>query len=297
MNSKEHIGSFYAILSGFLYGFLGYFGMSVIHSGMSPSTMLFWRFLISSVVMLIVIFPTLKRISDSKYDLLITFLGGAGFYSLSTLLYFIAAGYIGSGLAMVIFFTYPVILMVINYFLFRQTIPAPYYLAIIMILVGMTLLVDWHEMRMDLIGIAFGLVSAFFYAGYLALSKQIQASPNMSAFMLSSGCSVAFLLFSLFQGSFIIPTQYSVWANLIGVGIISTAVPILLLLYSLKLISSDKAAILSVLEPVFVVIFGFILLGETLYLKHVIGITIVLSGALLTLFSHKIKIPRIQAAQ
>lgn len=31
MNSQEQRGSFYAILSGFLYGFIGYFGISAIH--------------------------------------------------------------------------------------------------------------------------------------------------------------------------------------------------------------------------------------------------------------------------
>ncbi|HGF0879602.1 TPA: EamA/RhaT family transporter, partial [Legionella pneumophila] len=47
MNSQEQRGSFYAILSGFLYGFIGYFGISAIHGDLSASNMLFWRFLIS----------------------------------------------------------------------------------------------------------------------------------------------------------------------------------------------------------------------------------------------------------
>ena len=60
------------------------------------------------------------------------------------------------------------------------------------------------------------------------------------------------------------------------------------MLYSLKYISSERASILSVLEPVFVVIFGVILLGETLHPWHAVGVVFVLLGAMITLFSHKI---------
>ncbi|BCA94795.1 hypothetical protein TUM19329_11560 [Legionella antarctica] len=54
--------------------------------------------------------------------------------------------------------------------------------------------------------------------------------------------------------------------------------------------SSEKASILSVLEPVFVVVFGVLLLGETLKPWHALGVVFVLAGALITLFGHKINL-------
>jgi drug/metabolite transporter (DMT)-like permease len=58
----------------------------------------------------------------------------------------------------------------------------------------------------------------------------------------------------------------------------------LLLLKALKYIDAEKAATLSVLEPVFVLIFGIILLDEKITFIQTIGTIIVLLGALMVLF-------------
>lgn len=296
MFSAEQRGSSYAICSGLLYGLLGYFGMSLINAGLSASNMLFWRFFISSLVMLVILLPMIKQVRDTWHDVYKAFIGGAVFYSLSTIFYFIAAGYVGTGLAMVIFFTYPAIIMVINYFIYKQSIPTASYLAITIIMIGMSLFVDWDEMKMDLIGVGLGCASAFFYACYMVFSKHNKASPNISTLMVTLGSAATFLVFSLLNHTLAIPSGLPVWGNLVGIAIISTAVPILLLLHSLKYINTDKAAILSVLEPVFVVIFGVLLLGEQLKFSHMLGVVIVLSGALLSLFSYKIKFTKIQSS-
>ncbi len=287
MKSLEHRGSIYAILSGLLYGFIGYFGMSAINSGMSASTMLFWRFLISSLAILLVIIPNVNRLSDSPKQIRVAFMSGFIYYASSTLLYFLACNYISSGLAMVIFFTYPVMIMLLNYFFYGQSIPATYYLATLIILFGMVLLVDVNEMAFDMSGILLGLVSAFFYACYLIVSKRNIISPNMSTLMVCLGCMTGCFLVSCFNHTLVFPKNLNLWINLAGIGLVATVIPILFMLHSLKYISSEKASLLSVLEPVFVVIWGVLLLGETVKPLHALGMVFILSGAVITLFSHK----------
>jgi drug/metabolite transporter (DMT)-like permease len=104
------------------------------------------------------------------------------------------------------------------------------------------------------------------------------------------GCMVTSLIVSLISHTFVFPSSSTVWLHLFGIAIVATVIPILLMLYSLKYISSEKASILSVLEPVFVVIFGILLLGESLRFLSAIGIILILAGALITLFSHKIRL-------
>ncbi|HHF7366354.1 TPA: DMT family transporter [Legionella bozemanae] len=294
MINQEYRGSIYAILSGFLYGFIGYFGLSAMNGNLSASTMLFWRFLISSMIILIIMLPKIKKNNDSYKNMFLAFLTGAFFYGISTWLYFLASNYIGSGLAMVIFFTYPVLIMLLNYFFYGQSIPQVYYFAILVILMGMTLMVDLDALSFNLWGILLGIASAFFYACYIIGSKRNELSPNMSTFMVCLGCMVTSLFVSLLNHSFAIPSSMDVWYHLFGISIIATVAPIILLLYSLKYISSEKASILSVLEPVFVVIFGVLLLGEELDFWGAVGIVFVLTGALLTLFSHKITIGQLK---
>lgn len=281
-------GSLYAILSGFLYGFIGYFGMSAIHDNLSISTMLFWRFFIASIVMLLIILPDVKQINCSFKEFKSAFINGALYYALSTLLYFWASHYIGSGMAMVIFFTYPVLIMLINYFVYGQKIVPVYYLAAAIIFIGMICLVDVNQLAFDLSGIAIGLVSAFFYACYMISSKRTTVSPNLSTLVICFGCMFTCLTVALYDNTFTLPLSIHLWTNLLGISIVSTVVPILLMLYSLKSISSERASILSVLEPVFVVIFGALLLGEHLDVVNGAGVCLILIGAMLTLFSHKI---------
>lgn len=290
MNSLEKRGSIYAILSGFLYGFIGYFGLSAIHGDLSASTMLFWRFLISSMLIFIIILPQIKTVKREYKPMLIAFLAGVFFYGLSTLLYFYASLYIGSGLSMVIFFTYPVLIMLLNYFFYGQAIPKVYYLAILVILLGMLLLIDMNEIGFDLVGIALGIASSFFYACYIISSKKNVMSPNVSTLMVCLGCMTTSFIVSYLDNSLALPQSIDTWLNLLGIGVVATVIPILLMLHSLKYISSERASILSVLEPVFVVIFGVVLLGETLKPWHALGVVFVLIGALITLFSHKINL-------
>lgn len=288
MLSKHSRGSFYAILSGFLYGFVGYFGVSVIHASISVTNMLFWRFLIASLLISIIILFQRKHVKDSLKNMGTAFINGAIFYGLSTMLYFYACPYIGSGLAMVIFFTYPAMVMLLNHFLYGYRIPGIYYFAILTIIIGMAFFVDPNEMQFDLLGIVFSIVSAVFYAGYIVSSKKMSTvSPTVSTLMVCLGCMSTSLIVALLDHSFTIPTTLPVWLNLLGIGIVATTAPILLLLYSLNYISSEKTSILSVLEPVFVLIFGVILLDEPMKLRYILGTIIVLSAAILTLCSQQ----------
>ena len=296
MMSSEQKGSLYAILSGFLYGFIGYFGLSAINGNLSASTMLFWRFLIASILIFILLLPKIKNFKNvARRPLLIAFLSGACYYGISTLLYFYASLYIGSGLSMVIFFTYPLVIMLLNYFFYGQLIPRIYYAATFIILLGMLLLIDMNEVGFDLLGIFLGLASAFFYACYIMSSKKNVIPPDLSTLMVCLGCMATSFIVALLDHSLALPDSWGTWFNLLGIGVIATVIPILLMLHSLNYISSEKASILSVLEPVFVLILGVLLLGETLQPWHAIGVVLVLFGALLTLFSHRIKLERIKA--
>ncbi len=281
--TPENKGALYAITSGLFFGLVGYYGMSIINANLSVSTMLFWRFLVASMVIGIVLVVQRKKIACNGSELLKVFFYGAALYSLSTMIYFTASKSIGTGLGMVIFFTFPAMIMIINWILYRTKIPKSYYAALALILVGMVLLVDISEFKFDIIGICLGLVSAFFYACYGIASKKSRLDPLLSTLMVSLGCMATSITIALFTQSFTIPTSFNVWVNIVGMGIICSAVPILFFLESLKYISTAKASLLSVLEPVFVVIFGVLLLGESMSILQIAGTVTILAGAMITL--------------
>jgi drug/metabolite transporter (DMT)-like permease len=286
--SDEQRGSLYAVISGLCYGFLGYFGVNLMNADLSVTNMLFWRFFLAALFMLPIVVLQYKNIFSSfKENLKIVFYGMA-FYSTSAIAYFIGSNYIGTGLTMVVFFIYPAIVMLFNCILYNAKISKMYYLAFSMIIIGVVFLADLQELELDFLGIGFGILSALCYACYVVGSKRSNVSPVMSTFMVSIGCMVTCLIFSCLECSFFVPTYSNNWINIVGMALFCTALPILLLLEGLKYISSEKASMISVLEPVFVVIFGIILLGETVSNMQIVGTITVLSGALTALFSKNV---------
>ncbi len=277
--SPEKKGTLLAVASGLLYGLLGYFGMKILNSGLSVYNLSFWRFVIASLFMACVFFAgRAKGISLRQH--LEAMLVGSIFYTIPGVLFFIASKLIGTGQAMVIFFVYPAFVMVINWLVNKQPIKRSYCWSFLVILVGLVLLVDLSELSFDLMGISLSLLSALSYAIYLFLSKKATIPAINSTFMVSLGCAAMAFCLGLIDNSLTLPTETMQWVNILGIGIVCSAVPILLLLEAMKHIPSDKASLLSVLEPVFTVIFGVILLGEVMNLNNVIGIILILVGAM-----------------
>ncbi len=284
--SQENRGTLYAVASGLCYGFIGYFGINIMDAGLSVYNTMFWRFFGASLFMLIVLVQSGKPFSSKQEMLKLMVIGGM-IYSLGSTAYFIAGRSIGTGLSMVIFFIYPAIVMFLNWVFFKTSISMTYYLAIILIVLGVVMLSDGNSFALDMAGIGFALLSAIFYAFYIIMGKRSSTPPILSTFVISVGCTITSFVCAQLDGSFFVPMDMSIWIDIVGLGIICTAVPILLLLESLNYISSEKASILSVLEPVFVTIFGVLLLDEIISTKQSIGIIVLLSGASVTLLKRK----------
>ncbi len=283
---QKRKGKFYAIISGLMYSLLGYFGVSIIKEGYSVENMSFWRFFIAAVFIFIIMLPKWRQIQTvNNVDVIKMLIVGAIFYGGCSMLYFVAAEYIGTGLAIVIFFTFPAFVLLINKFLYDIRITKNYIAAVGLIMIGLILLIDLKEAKADLFGIILSILTGILYAGYVVGGKQIKMPPLTSTFLACTGCFISALIFSINDGSFKIPTGISVWINILGISIISTAIPMLLLLEALRYISATKGAILSVLEPVFMVFVGVVFLQEKITFLQGLGVCVILSGSLITLIS------------
>jgi len=281
-STKDTKGSLYAILSGFLYGFIGYFGISALNDNLSITTMLFWRFAISTLVIGILLFYKGQKIQINVKETIKAFIYGALFYGGSSITYFMASDYIGTGLSMVIVFTYPVFVLLSNAIFDKHKITKLYYISVSIIMIGIVLLVNNEDMHFDFYGAFLAFVCAMTYAAYVISSKKQMTNmdPLSSSFVVSLSNAVVFFIITKIDNTFMIPTNMGAWINVTGVGLICTALPILFLLEAMKYITSDKASLLSVLEPVCVVVIGVYLLGETLSLSQIIGIILILGAAI-----------------
>jgi drug/metabolite transporter (DMT)-like permease len=285
VQTHRKTGAIYVALSGLFFGFIGYFGVSIVHANISVNTMLFWRFLVASVFMCVILLPQFRALHAQPRDLIKSLVYGVFFYGPSSTLYFMAANSIGSGLAMVLFYTFPAMVLLMDFVITKHAINPSYYVAVGIIIMGMTCLTFGDTAQFNLKGVGYSILSAFLFALYMIFSKSSTASAQVDTLTVCLGSTLSALMMALLEHRFVIPNQMDIWINIIAIGTVCTSVPILLLLKGLKNISALQASILSVLEPVFVIFFGVMLLGESITALEYVGVATLLSGALLALVS------------
>lgn len=277
---KEIRGIIYAALSGIFYGSLGYYGFSLVSEHFTISDMLFWRFFLASIFLLPLLFfkDTWRSASLSKMFLL--FILGTAVYGVGAWCFFIAAKSIGTGLAMVIFFSFPLFVVLFDWFFHRQPVGFITFASIGIILMGLILLADHGSGTLTLSGFVLAILSGLGYAIYVMVGKKVEVSPLLSTFLLCTGSTVLFMFMAFYErGALSIPLPTD-WFSAGMLGVVCTLLPILLLLKAMQTISVTKASILGVLEPIATVIIGIIFLEETITNQQWLGIAIVLAGAL-----------------
>lgn len=289
MTQQQLRGTCLVALSGTLYGMMSYFGMQVMQDNLSVETMLFWRFLTGMVCMLIPVYlkkPTQVISTCSLTHWLKVILFGAISYSACSGFYFLAAKQIGTGLAMVLFFAYPVFVVLFAWILTSWHFNKHTLYALIAVILGLILLKGNGNHAINLAGLCLGIVAALSYAIYVYGSQHTVkvADSRLLTLFICLGNSIIFYMVAKITGTFVWPTSWHTWINILILGLLGTALPIQLLLDGLKYISPIKASILSVLEPVMTVLIGLILLHETISTLQALGVLIVLAGAIFIQF-------------
>jgi drug/metabolite transporter (DMT)-like permease len=295
MNNHHWRASSLVILSAILYGFMGYLGTHIVDNHISMDAMLFWRFLIAGCWML----PFLLGTHTGRQKLFhlhkrtviwILTLGALG-YAGSSGFYFASSQYIGTGLGMVIFFSYPAMIALASWFFYGSKLTLTIILTLITMLWGLYLLHDASHQQINVLGIVFGLLSAASYAFYLIGSKHSLAGKldaTVATLLVCIGCAFLFLILTLVKHHFAYPPSWQTWGYCLVLGVIATALPIQLMLEGLKHISAMRAGIISVLEPLVTVFLGVWLLHEAISIAQMFGTIVILASAVLIQFKKEL---------
>src|ERR1700722_2099098 len=171
---KSIQASLFVAASGILYGFLGFMGTTIIRENISISSMLFWGFFIAGVWMLLFVIRkhSTHRVFDyiDKRVFLFMFVLGAIGYAGSSGFYFIASQYTGTGLAMVIFFSYPIMIALSSWLVHKKQLNLGVMLSLAAMIIGLILLQDTSSPHFSIIGILFSIMAAACYTFYVMVS-------------------------------------------------------------------------------------------------------------------------------
>jgi drug/metabolite transporter (DMT)-like permease len=281
-----------------LWGINGSFAKAALSSGLSSLRLTEVRSTGAALILVAALAltrPRSLRITRAELPFLLLF--GVVGLAFVQLLYFVAIHRLEIGVALLIQYVAPVLIALYARLVLKEPVRRRVWAALILALGGLSFVVDlWSGVALDGLGVAAALLSAVTFALYILLAESAVARRDPVS-LLALGFTFAALFWAIVQPWWSFPTGYlndrvsldgalisttlSVWVLLIGVVLIGTIVPFLLLLVALRHLSATRAGVTAMFEPVAGALVAYALLGESLSTAQLVGGAIVLAGIFL----------------
>ncbi|WP_405303647.1 DMT family transporter [Methanobrevibacter sp.] len=259
------------ILAGIMFGSAGIFVRTLTHNGIDPTTLLFLRFSIASIPILLAILFTNKGLFKIDLSDLPLFLACAICIIGLNLCYNESMNTIPLSLAAVLLSLAPIYVLILAYILFGEKITPKKLVCMFLAIIGCLLMTGVLEDSLTsapLLGILLGIGAGLFWAVYLMASKKsIERGKHTYTILFYSIVliSIALIPFTDFSqiASFVSINPTLTIAFLIIHSTFSFALPYILSTVSLNYIDSGVSSILlSGSEPLAALIFGLLLYSE-----------------------------------
>lgn len=263
------------------------------NEGMTPPSVLFWRFGLAWVIICIVMLFRKEKLSVTKKEFVA--LSGLGLLFLaSSLTLYVSFRLMAVGVASTILFVYPVMTAAIMALFFKERVTLVTAISIVLSFIGVALLY-WSPQGGTLLaaGVALVLASALTYAIYIIVMNR--AKLDMSSFKINFYvliyCALGNLLVALLSSKGIqVPATMSSWFYVGWLAVVPAILALVMMVYAAKYIGSTPTAIMGALEPLTAVMIGIFLFGEQFSIRLLIGIILIFSSVfLIALQSNKTK--------
>ena len=278
-----------AFISAFTYGLIPLFMIPIKKAeSFSVDATLFYRFLIASGAILLFLCYQKQRLRISlRGGLIMSILGIL--YALSAEFLFLAYDYLSPGIASTIFFSYPIIVVLVLVLFYKEKITLPTILSLLLVIVGVGVLSIKEGSTINYIGLGISLLGALVYALYILIVNKvrIEASGVKISFYSMLFSSLYFLVKTLILGESIAIPSLSLIGDITLFAIITTSLSLVALVYAVRYIGSTPTAIMGAFEPIVAVLISVGLFGEALTSSLIIGGMVIIAGVLIDIIFRK----------
>lgn len=281
---KKIYGIIYALLSSAAFGFMPIFAKIIYNNGSNTLTVLSLRFLLAALMLLIYFLIAKINFKVNKTQLLLLALIGFLGYTSTGLTLFYSYNYISVGLATTMHFIYPAIVIILNYFIYKEAFSRNKILALLVSVAGVYILIGIKAQGIRIGGALLALSSGFTYAGCVMgmNNKEIRKLSNLvTVFYFSAFAGLSLFVFTLLSGKMYFPTNLQTTTSIVGISLISTIISIGLFVKALKIIGASSTSILGTFEPIVSIIMGILLFNEKLTATLIIGTTLILASVII----------------
>ncbi len=278
------------IISALIYGFTPVLCSMTYEYGNNPYSLTFFRSLLVLPVLAVLLIKnkiSLRLNKDEFIKMMIIGLFGAVF---TTLLLYSSYTYIGVGTATTLHFMYPLFVLVICHFIYRDHITTRQYISLALAMIGIVCFIDFNDFS-RIQGIAMALISGVTFAVYLVgIEKTGLSSMNnyKLSFYLSAIVSVSLLVFNIFSNQIVFNQPVSNYFLMVCIGLLASFIALIFLKIGIEELGSTLASMFCLFEPISSVVFGFFLLNESVGFMKILGcLFIIVAMALLVMKKKK----------
>ncbi len=288
-------GIFYAAISSASFGFSPLFSLGLLAAGLSNFDVLSYRWFIAGLVLMVYAVCKKKSLLISSFDEAWKILLLSALRALTSVTLLLGYANISSGIASTINFMYPVV-VAICMMLFGGEKKSPIdFISIIVSIFGVYLLASGDSLIVEggntRLGLISSGISALSFAAYYILMKQLRAD-KIEVVKFTSWVMIFIALYFIicafiFDGGLTVVRDGMNWLYILGLGLWCTMVSSFTGVKAVRRIGPTMTSILGALQPLTAVVLGVLFLGEHLYFRSIIGITLILISVSIVVLHQK----------
>lgn len=273
-------GILITLLSAISYGTLGIFGKLAYSQGLSTTTLLFFRFSLTGLFLMAMMLIQKRPFPRGKPLILLILMGAIGF-SGQAFAYLSALRYASAGVVAILLSLYPAFVSILTILVLKKKVSKIAILGIVISFLGTFLIADPGSGG-DPLGFILGVAAALIYSTYIIIGSRLgkYVGPMESTAVIFSSASLVYLGLWQMEGA-PMPPSPTAWWVIAGMVIIPTIIASVTFLEGLRRVGPVNASIISTVEPLVTVALAYVIFGERLGLKAIIGAALILGAVLM----------------
>lgn len=288
-------GIFYAIISSASFGFSPLFTIGLLTAGLTAFDVLSYRWLIAGLVLMLYAWYKKKSLLPNSFDEVWKIIILSLLRALTSVTLLIGYANISSGIASTINYMYPVIVTLCMMLFFRERKSIVDIGAICVSIFGVYLLASGDSLIIEggntRLGLVCSIISAFSFAGYYILIKQLKADKievvKFTTLIMMLSAIYFIICAIIFEGRLSMIPDGKSWLNILGLGLWATMVSNITGVKAVRRIGPTQTSILGAVQPLTAVVLGVLFLNEHLYMKSMIGIALILVSVSIVVIHQK----------
>jgi drug/metabolite transporter (DMT)-like permease len=288
-----------ALLSAASFATSGPFAKSLLETGWTPGSVVFLR--IAGAALILVV-PTVRALGGQwhllreEWHQVLAY--GVGAVAVPQLAFFYAVQHLSVGVALLLEYLGLVLVVAWQCLAARRLPRKPTVAGIVLALVGLALVLDLPALgqdgglRIDGIGVAWGLFAAVGLATYFLLSGHAGDSALPPMVLAGGGLVVGALTFAVLGATGLLPMTFEStpvtlagaslpwWAAVLELAAIAAATAYVTGILAARVLGAKLASFVGLSEVVFAVLFAWVLLGELPRAIQLLGGLFILAGVI-----------------